>query len=807
MTLPVQNFDYDNNFRHLVPDLDHQMKISAAGTFSATKDPTDPDLLITSWLDQNNANKTRNFTFRGYNPAVASLLIVTTSGPKILSDPKIEFDLITNQETLTGHLGNQLFQLQLASTDHTTASLDIIGLLPDDIPDSFKHLLFLEEPLLDAKHKKIAHLPDTIQGYDPDNKAKPLLALLPLAIPLPYNHTIESSPDFEAPKQGMDDLGPIYRVLYNALVNLATTYQGKGLNNTSWAKSNVRFVELTNDYSLNLAPEACLIKDIPTIHPTESFALHNTIYFRINAHVERNQKEWLKNNATIHHSRTAQTINRWNPPTTPATSHITSVSVPRVSPPPTFNTTNSDQARTEARKNEVSLFMNLLGAWLNTDDQGDPLQLNLGETSAVFKRVQDDKGSHAVRPFLENLQRHLKSQNKRDTLASTTKFPIAAINSAFITCLKEGWISPSPLLDLADQPIYSQYLSAIHFLGPLQTDEYRKFMHENNLQSFEVAVEEVDGHRTKTSATLYTGGAQTTANDFYTLIANLVSFFGCIFGYQVNPEGLLQSPLVIQDLVAIYDTCTEHDLSSYFEALAPTYPHLCHSLIVHFIDSILAKWVRVAKDNVHHLRPGSSSGLDTSVVTEYRHFVNLKHRELLMHLPNKSVPPACTTPPPTYKKPKHNQHSSNSKKRPYELDNTRSENQANGTNPGKTKGWLIITGNGAALFPPHAPEGKDLCVNWSCRGRSCQQGLLCTRLHVSNLSGIREPYRTGIRNWIDATPNIAIAPPNYPAAAARPQENNPLPPAVAPPRPPRPQAPRPATAHNTANPSRNGTTG
>ena len=494
---------------------------AAAGRFSDPAILSDDEVVASSRYFDNSYNDTvAKFTLASAN----AILYVRGDAFQILSSPKLALH-DSGLEIFIGHDGNQLFHptpISILVKDATSHVLTLLLISDDPTDPSALHALgaqhYVTETFTDTEtNDEDGELLNNVTFPFPldlngvlTNREQYRLAALPIAIPLPAGHSLESvsltdEPSLTAFLEQLQDVSQKHAEWAAAIILNTQLYNGKSLHlheltihpaYTEGLTTN----EFTNDIFVIASPVTSQSIEGRNL-------LHRTIAVR-NINIDR----WFETHPDVYGQHAHRYALEANPNLVPPLA-------PNAPAPPVIYESLKDRS---AKHNiaRARTITQLLLARAGTHANGDKIILP-GTVSSTFEDAVNDTAPRALRYLTEQVVSIAQEKNGSMDMADRlmTNFPLVVLTPSFVATALNGYWSTLPLAQ--ETATVGNNLSFFSFAPvPMNTAEHKRQLDESTTVLNEDLVGVSTNQRTKATLQLYSGGLFRSHHDLLQGISN-----------------------------------------------------------------------------------------------------------------------------------------------------------------------------------------------------------------------------------------------------------------------------------------------
>jgi hypothetical protein len=579
---------------------------------------------------------------------------------------------------------------------------------------------------------------------------------LPVAVPLPMGHGVDTL--------SLDD--------EDAIVNLFDRLRSIAPQLEEWAQAMM----FTSDYwgDKSLTSSVPVIPDLFTegltdVNPVQGslFVKSDTVSIstpsgqavinRVESARNTNIDAWIQQNPTIFQEKVGQYSNLHPTPPAPSAAYAPSSVA-------TIIKTRADRNK-EVRISKTKAKIQLMLARPGLNSDGAPILIP-GRLDETFEDLLQEKAKDAFRSLYSLFYRKIEGKKDSDPMHLmhwTVNFPYVAVNPIFTGSFLSGHWAVQPIHKDADH--LGQNLGVFTFVpSKSHTAEHKRQLEENSLILAEDIVSAASSHRTKASLTLFEGGSVQFHSQALTTIANLHAALMAI-DHQDNTVPAISCKC----LQEVFSILAQPDMKQWVDRFAKGTAggeHLPYALILDLHNS----WIFLARFFTDS-RWGKAVVENTEIPGDALAYYLSTHNQVIAKW-QKAVQGDTLGPyasaPSTYISPKAKADAKKSAKGTDSASPASSGNNKSNSNNGPDRRQQNARGSGSdpnlglvstpdyVRNGPMMTCGKRLCLMFSRKGKSCNQGPNCSGSHVSLKSSSIEDLRI-IDKWITDTPNVSWA--------------------------------------------------
>jgi hypothetical protein len=399
------------------------------------------------------------------------------------------------------------------------------------------------------------------------------------------------------------------------------------------------------------------------------------------------------------------------------------------------------------------------------NSEGAPILIP-GRLDEAFEDLLQEKAKDAFRSLYGLFHRKIEEKKVSDPMHLmhwSVNFPYVAVNPIFTGSFLSGHWAVQPIHKDIDH--LGQNLSVFTFAPSKSTTaEHKRQLEENSLILAEDIVSAASSHRTKATLTLFDGGNVQFHNQALTTIANLHAALMAI-DHSDNPV----PSICCKCLQEVFSILAQPDMKQWVDRFArgTAGEHLPYALILDLHNS----WIFLARFFTDS-RWGKAVVEDKEIPADALTYYLSTHNQVIAKW-QKAVQGDTLGPyasaPSTYISPKAKADAKKSAKgtdsaSPGGANNNKSNSNSgssdrrpqNARSSGSDPNLGLVSAPDHVRNGPVMTSGKRLCLMFSRKGKSCNQGPNCSGSHITLKHGSIEDLKI-IDKWITDTPNVSWA--------------------------------------------------
>ena len=739
---------------------------AAAGRFSDPAILLDDEVAASSkYFDDSFNDTVAKFTLA----SASAILYVRGDAFQILSSPKLVLH-DSGLEILIGHDGNQLFHptpISILVKDVTSHVLTLLYISDDPTDPSALHALgaqrYITETLTDTETNEDGELVQNVTfpfPVDPDgllvNQDQYKLAALPVAIPLPSGHSLESvsltdEPSLTAFLEQLQDVSQKHAEWAAAIILSMQLYDGKSIHLYEPTVPPAFSEGLTAD---EFKDDIFVIASPVTSHSIEGRnLLHRTIAVRNN-----NIDRWFEANPDVYSQHACRyaieaTSTSVRPPATNATA-----------PPIVYESLKDRSAKHNIAR--AQMITQLLLAREGTNANGDRIIIP-GTVSSTFEDAVNDTAPRALRYLTEQVVSIAQEKNGSMDVADRlmTNFPLVVLTPSFVATALNGYWSTLPLAQEA--ATVGNNLSFFSFAPvPTNTAEHKRQLDESTTVLNEDLVGVSTNQRTKATLQLYSGGLFRTHHDLLQGISNSTVILK-VLDAPDQPEPAIFTTALRELFQCLSDATVSRWATTF--ARRPEGRHLPYALALEINNNIFIQFTKFATNSKWTKAVLEGTEIPVTALTEFRSMFDITINNWRKIASTDSLS-HYSSPPSTYinpevakeaaKKAAKTSETSSPSSKPIagRAGNTTSHQQqpapSRPSARDPTFGMIVAPDN--IRHGPQLPSGKRLCLHFATQGKACTNGYNCTNAHVT-LNRASIPDLKAIERWVTDTAQVEWA--------------------------------------------------
>jgi hypothetical protein len=667
-------------------------------------------------------------------------------------------------EIFIGHDGNHLFHptpISILVKDATSHVLALLNISDDPTDPSALHALgaenYIPETLIDTEANEDGELVHNVTFPFPvdldgvlTNQDQYKLAALPIAIPLPSGHSLESvsltdEPSLTAFLEQLQDVSQKHAEWAAAIVLSTQLYAGRSIH-LHEPTVPLAFLEgLTVD---EFKDDIFVIASPVTASSLEGRNLLQRTTAVRNVNIDR----WFEANPDIYGQHARRYAIEANPNSAP-------------SPNATASPIVYESLKDRSAKHNIArarTITQLLLAREGTNANGDKIIIP-GTVSSTFEDAVNDTAPRALRYLTEQVVSIAQEKNGSMDMADRlmTNFPLVVLTPSFVATALNGYWSVLPLAQ--ETATVGNNLSFFSFAPvPTNTAEHKRQLDESTTVLNEDLVGVSTNQRTKATLQLYSGGLFRTHHDLLQGIANSTVILKVLDAPDQEPA------IFTTALRQLFQCLSDATVSRWATTFArrPEGRHLPYALALEINNNIFVQLTKFATNSKWTKAVLEGTEIPATALTDFRSMFDITVNNWRKVASTDSLS-HYSSPPSTYINPevakeaakkaaKTSDTSSPSSKPTGRTGNTPHQ-QSTPSRPAArdpTFGMIIAPDN--IRHGPQLPSGKRLCLHFAVQGKACTNGYNCTNAHVT-LNRASIPDLKAIERWVTDTTQVEWA--------------------------------------------------